>query len=326
MLYREKYRADKKLASIRSGLEKEESFEGKSMDEDLNKKEMYENVLLRFFGDEAEPYIARGEVFSGLAEAALQFPVPASHNEKHLAKVRDYLKKVQSGSLMVVSGTVSETYFLQCVIESVTGYSSLSGSENIYADLISVAGMYGDFGAKYSLCCEYGRRQKSAVVAGSFDPFTEGHLHIVRQAAELFKSVDVVIFSNSKKNRKYDAEYMTLAIADVLNREGLKNCRSVYVGQKLLARYCMENHIEYSVRGLRNNMDFDYEETVARANSLVFPEIKTIYVRAENDAVSSSLIRELVSYGEDVSAYVPEEIFNIMQDASQTDSAMHAVE
>lgn len=153
------------------------------------------------------------------------------------------------------------------------------------------------------------RKQKKAVVAGSFDPFTNGHLHIVRQAADIFDSVDVAVFSNRKKNRHFYVSDMVQAMNEVFDRtEGLENCRAVDMSEQLLARYCMQNDIHYSVRGLRSNTDYEYEETIAKGCNIIYPHLKTIYVRAADSAISSSLVMELAYYEEPISSYIPPEI------------------
>lgn len=153
------------------------------------------------------------------------------------------------------------------------------------------------------------RKQKKAVVAGSFDPFTNGHLHIVRQAADIFDSVDVGVFSNRKKNRHFDVSDMVQAMNAVFERtEGLENCHAVNMSGLLLARYCIQNDIHYSVRGLRSNTDYEYEETIAKGCNIIYPHLKTIYVRAADSAISSSLVMELAYYEEPISSYIPPEI------------------
>ena len=77
----------------------------------------------------------------------------------------------------------------------------------------------------------------------------------------------------------------------------------------LVADYCKERDICYLVRGLRNTSDYLYEENIAKINSTINPDLKTIYFRSNNDVISSSMVRELAKYGKDVSKYVPLEIY-----------------
>lgn len=153
-----------------------------------------------------------------------------------------------------------------------------------------------------------------AVYAGSFDPFTNGHLNIVKQMSQLFEKSYLVVAVNSNKKRRYDKDNMTFAIEDTLKRMGIYN---VYVVQYdgLIANFCKENDVNYLVRGLRNNIDYNYEENIAQINHLIMPTLATIYFRATDETercVSSSMVKELFSYGNDVESFVPEEVYKIM--------------
>ena len=152
---------------------------------------------------------------------------------------------------------------------------------------------------------------KRAIYPGSFDPFTNGHLDIVKKAAALFDEVYVVIGINSSKRRAVDSVAMKEAIEATAKDLELSNVRvAVYEG--LVAQYAKENHIKYMIRGLRNNMDYNYEENIAEINKLINPDMEYVYFRAENVAVSSSMVKELRTYSQDVSKYVPKAVFDIL--------------
>lgn len=153
---------------------------------------------------------------------------------------------------------------------------------------------------------------KKALYPGSFDPFTNGHLDIVKKAAELFEEVYIVIGVNAKKSRSFPAEGMKAAIEGVLTDCGIRNCR-VCVHDGLVAEFSKANGIRYMIRGLRNNMDYNYEENIAEVNKLINPDVESIYFRAENVAVSSSMVKELYSYQRDISRYVPKKILAYME-------------
>ena len=152
---------------------------------------------------------------------------------------------------------------------------------------------------------------KKAIVCGSFDPFTIGHLDIVRKAADIFDEVHVVIAINANKKRKFDTEQMVQGIKDALTEENITNC-NVVAFDGLVAEYCKDNDIKYFVRGLRNSMDYNYEENIAEVNKLINPDIEYVYFRADHIAISSSMIRELMSFGKDVSKYVPKAILKVI--------------
>ncbi len=152
---------------------------------------------------------------------------------------------------------------------------------------------------------------RTAIYPGSFDPFTNGHLDIVKKAAALFDEVYIVIGVNAKKHRAFDTEKMKTAIEETLITLNLQNVR-VAVFEGLVAEYAKANGIKYMIRGLRNNMDYNYEENIAEVNKLINPEMEYVYFRAENVAVSSSMVKELHSYGQDVSKYLPEAVYDII--------------
>lgn len=153
---------------------------------------------------------------------------------------------------------------------------------------------------------------KKALYPGSFDPFTNGHLDIVKKAAELFEEVYIVIGVNANKRRSFSAEGMKKAIEETLQEQGLDNCQ-VCVYEGLVAEFSKTLGIQYMIRGLRNNMDYNYEENIAEVNKLINPDMEYVYFRAENVAVSSSMVKELYSYQRDISKFVPAKILEYMK-------------
>ena len=154
--------------------------------------------------------------------------------------------------------------------------------------------------------------KKTAIYPGSFDPFTNGHLDIVKKAALLFDQVYIVIGVNSEKKRTFDAQGMMLAIEKTLQQLQLDNC-TVCIHEGLVAEFARVNDIRYMIRGLRNNMDYNYEENIAEVNKLINPDMEYVYFRAENVAVSSSMVKELHSFGLDISPYVPKAVIDVMK-------------
>ena len=152
---------------------------------------------------------------------------------------------------------------------------------------------------------------KKAIYPGSFDPFTNGHLDMVKKASALFEEVYIVIGVNAAKRRTFAAEPMVAAIEKTLLSLGITNAH-VTVHDGLVAEYAKQNGIHYMIRGLRNNMDYNYEEHIAEVNKLINPDMEYVYFRAENVALSSSMVKELHSYGLDVSPYVPKAVIDIL--------------
>ncbi len=150
---------------------------------------------------------------------------------------------------------------------------------------------------------------KRAIYPGSFDPFTNGHLDIVKKATELFDEVYIVLGTNPQKKRSFACDGMKDAIEKTLAAIGITNCR-VYVYDGLIAKFAKENNIKYMIRGLRNNLDYNYEENIAEVNKLINPDMEYIYFRADNIAVSSSMVRELNFYDQNVSEYVSKPVLD----------------
>ena len=153
--------------------------------------------------------------------------------------------------------------------------------------------------------------KRVALFAGSFDPYTNGHHDIVKKAAALFDEVVVLIGVNVAKRRAFDAEAMADAIRAAVEADGL-NARVVLHGG-LVADYCAENGIRWYVRGLRCESDYAYEENNARINRLLNPDMETVYLRGDEIALSSSMVRELMAFGRDVREYVPESVAKLIE-------------
>lgn len=154
---------------------------------------------------------------------------------------------------------------------------------------------------------------RKAMFCGSFDPFTIGHFDLVKRASKMFDELHIVIVVNANKKRHYDSNWMAYAIQKTVEDENIFNVKVVSF-DGLVAKYAKDNQIDYSIRGLRNSMDYNYEENIAEVNKLINDNLEQIYLRTSNAAISSSMVRELFSYGEDVSKFVPNEILKVMKD------------
>ncbi len=153
---------------------------------------------------------------------------------------------------------------------------------------------------------------KTAIYPGSFDPFTNGHLDIVRKACDIFDRVWIIIGVNAEKRRSFPADRMADAITETLTEQGIVNFE-VVIWDGLVAEFAKRMGTTYMIRGLRNNMDYNYEENVASVNKLINPDLEYVYFRSNNIAVSSSMVKELHSYGKDVSQFVPAAVLPLLQ-------------
>ena len=146
-----------------------------------------------------------------------------------------------------------------------------------------------------------GRR---AVCPGSFDPVTNGHLDIVERAASLFDEVVVAVGVNQSKRRLLSADERMAMLTRAVGH--LPNVR-VEGFSGLLTTFCTERDIHAIVKGLRAVSDFDYELQMAQMNSSL-SSVETVFVPTspEWSFLASSLVKEVASYGGDVSALVPD--------------------
>lgn len=151
-----------------------------------------------------------------------------------------------------------------------------------------------------------------AFYAGSFDPFTNGHLNVAQNTAKIFDKVIIGIGDNPDKKRRFDKELMKNVIEKVLKNRNLNNVK-VICYNKLSVDTAIENNATFLVRGVRNNMDYQYEENMASINEEV-AGIDTIYIRAGKlGNISSSMVMELYENGKDVSKYLPEEVMEAIK-------------
>ena len=147
--------------------------------------------------------------------------------------------------------------------------------------------------------------------AGSFDPFTNGHLHVIEVSSKIFDKVIVGIGVNTLKSRRFNQDKMKDAIEGVMRSNNLDNVK-VITYNNLSIDCAKENGANFLIRGIRNGMDYDYEENIALINEEI-SKLDTIYVRAGRlGALSSSMVMELLQFGKDVSNYLPKEILEII--------------
>ena len=149
---------------------------------------------------------------------------------------------------------------------------------------------------------------RKVVCPGSFDPITFGHLDIIERAAKNFDEVVVAVLVNKTKETLFTVDERIEMIKEVSSKYSNVKVDS---WSGLLVDYCKTNGISMIVKGLRAVSDFDYELQMSQIN-LQLKGIETMFISTapEHSFVSSSLVKEVSSYGGDVSKYVPAEILN----------------
>ena len=146
---------------------------------------------------------------------------------------------------------------------------------------------------------------RRAVCPGSFDPVTNGHLDIVSRASRLFDEVVVAVGVNKSKSsgRLFSAEERIGMLEEVCAEHPNVTVAGF---EGLLTTFCTERGIHAIVKGLRAVTDFDYELQMAQMNSSL-TEVETVFVPCapEYSFLASSLVKEVATFGGDVSGLVP---------------------
>lgn len=153
---------------------------------------------------------------------------------------------------------------------------------------------------------------KISFYPGSFDPFTNGHLHVVKTACKLFDKVIIGIGINFQKERRFSNEIMKTAIQETLKLEGIYNAE-VIIYEGLSVDVAKEYGCNYMIRGLRNDMDYQYEENLAQINEEI-SGLDTIYIRSGFlGFISSSMVVELLQNNKTVDKYLPKPVIEAIQ-------------
>lgn len=146
-----------------------------------------------------------------------------------------------------------------------------------------------------------------AVYPGSFDPLSNGHLDIINRAAKILDELHIIVSVNKSKKNTFTIEERVNMIKLVT-----KHLPNVYVTsyEGLVVNYCKENGIKILIRGLRNYQDYEAEFSLYQFNRDIDSNVETMLMMPTNKHifVSSSAIKELVSFDSDISNYVPAEI------------------
>ena len=149
--------------------------------------------------------------------------------------------------------------------------------------------------------------KRTALFPGSFDPFTAGHLNILKRALTMFDEVVVAVGINQDKrgflSNGKRLEIIRQAIAD------MDNVRVIEY-DNLTIDTCKSLGIKHIVRGVRNMLDFETERSIADANRRLAPEIETIIIPTAQEFahISSTAVRDIIKHNGDASAFLPDNV------------------
>ncbi len=150
---------------------------------------------------------------------------------------------------------------------------------------------------------------KTAVYPGTFDPITNGHIDIIKRALNIFDKVIIAISVDSPKKPLFTVEERIKMIS-----EAVKDIQSIEIDSfsGLLVDYAKKTNAIAIIRGLRAVSDFEYEFQMALMNRRLNEKIETVFLMPNEKFtyLNSSIVREVVSLGGDISEFVPENVKN----------------
>ena len=158
-------------------------------------------------------------------------------------------------------------------------------------------------------------KNKIAVYPGSFDPFTLGHLDVVKRGSKIFNKLIVAVAENNNKNSLFKISERTEIIKQVLEKDLNTNNSNNKVEVKsfsgLLVDFVISEDAIVVLRGLRALSDFDYEFQMAGVNARLSNKFETMFLMSSENQqfVASRLVKEIHRLGGDVSSFVPDLVF-----------------
>lgn len=143
-----------------------------------------------------------------------------------------------------------------------------------------------------------------AIFPGTFDPITKGHEALVRRALPLFDKVIIAVGVNSTKNAMFAMEQRQKWISELFAGESKVE---VVAYEGLTIDLCRKHNARYILRGLRTSADFEYEKAISQMNREMAKDIETVFMATDPvySAINSTIVREIIKNGGDISAFVP---------------------
>ena len=150
---------------------------------------------------------------------------------------------------------------------------------------------------------------KRAIYPGSFDPVTYGHLDVIERSLKITDELIVGVLKNNAKHPLFSVEERVSMLIEVTKH--IPNVK-VEAFDGLLVDYACQSHANIIVRGLRAITDFEYELQIAQTNRIVNSRIDTVFLTTslEYAYLSSTIVKEVASYGGYISHFVPEQLID----------------
>jgi pantetheine-phosphate adenylyltransferase len=154
--------------------------------------------------------------------------------------------------------------------------------------------------------------KRTAIYPGSFDPLTNGHLAIIQRGLKVFDRLVVAVANNPEKRPLFSATERTELIQAAVGDDPRIEVDSF---DALLVDYARRKGVNTVLRGLRAVSDFEYEFQIANMNRHLHPDLETVFVMTGEDYffVSARIVREVATFGGDVSAFVPANVLEALR-------------
>jgi len=152
---------------------------------------------------------------------------------------------------------------------------------------------------------------KVALFPGSFDPVTKAHVDIVKRSVDLFDKLYIGIGHNSSKPGFLSVEKREQMLRAVFDEEPRIH---IIAYEGLTVDFAKSIGAAYMVRGIRTVSDFEYEKAIAQMNHSLAPDIESIFIVSKPgySSISSTIVREVLRYGGDISQFIPKEALALL--------------
>ncbi len=149
------------------------------------------------------------------------------------------------------------------------------------------------------------------MLPGTFDPPTNGHINLIERTSRLFSTLDVVVADNINKTCLFSAQERLEMLQELT--ANLENVH-VFIHSGLIVDYAKKNDITVMVRGVRALVDFGYEFELAMTNKQLYPSLEVLFLPTDPKffVLRSSAIKEMASYGADISSMVPKIVSELL--------------
>jgi len=149
--------------------------------------------------------------------------------------------------------------------------------------------------------------QRICLFPGTFDPITLGHVDVIERSVSLFDKLVIGVGINSSKQPMFSVEQRTDWMNEVFKNDPRIEITSY---QGLTVDFCKQIGANYILRGIRYVSDFEYEKAIADMNRMLAPQIETVFLTCspQYSTISSTLVRDVIRNGGNISLFVPSEV------------------